>query len=98
MSFRADDKNTGSLQNPDDVPQYPLTSDIDAWAALGANLYRFPVLWNWLQPGAQFDSALDQDLMNRLDILVGHATQFSPNTTLENATYVIIDVASPMDD
>lgn len=94
LSFRADLNNTGSLADPHDTPQYPLTSDIDAWASLGANLYRLPVLWNWLQTDGNFDSNLSPDVMSQLDALISYATRNSSSSpqTLENATYVILDI------
>lgn len=95
MSFGADHFNTGGLNNSKIHPKFPSAADIDDWAALGANVYRLPVLWNWLQPDAQsndFSASLNETIMKQMDALINHTTLNSSIKYPNNSTYVIIDL------
>jgi hypothetical protein len=83
MSFQADNQNTGSV-NPGGAPSYPETVDLDAWLALDCNLFRFPVLWNYIQPS--FDVELDNTVLTHLDQVVNYVTF--------RGAYAIVDIAS----
>ena len=74
---------------PDKIPGrygtdfvYPPVSDLDYFAAAGANVFRFPILWERLQP--KLFETFNAEEMGRLNYIVDAASQ-------KNA-FIIIDI------
>jgi hypothetical protein len=80
LDFKALD-DTGSVQ-AGGVPDLRNTSDLDPWLALNCNLFRFPFLWNYIQP--TFESEFDSKILDNLDTLVNYVTN--------RGAYAIVDV------
>jgi hypothetical protein len=83
LSFCADEKNLGKVK-PDCGPLYPDVNSIDPWLALNSTIFRFPVLWNYIQPTLRGD--LNSDVMTSLSELVNRVTS--------HRKYAIIDIVS----
>ena len=65
-------------------PTFPSTSDLDPWLAMKSNIFRIPVLWNYIQP--EFNGALDSTILASLDKLILYATG--------KGAYAILDIVS----
>jgi hypothetical protein len=88
MDFGSID-GTGSL-NAGAVPTYPTVAQVDAWIGLNATLFRFPVLWNYLQPSYTEDIGSSNATFDTLQQLINHVTDNGAN----QSSYAILDVVS----
>ena len=78
--------SNGDIQNGG-YPKYPTVSDVESWLALNATLFRFPVMWNYLQTDPFNNGPLVSDVVSHLDKLIDRVT-----TNESHQAYAIIDV------
>lgn len=71
-------------------PTYPLLSEVDQWVALNATVFRFPVLWNYLQPSYEEPISNSNTTLSQLNELIQHVTNSGSN----KSAYAILDVVS----
>ena len=62
----------------------PSVSDLDPWISLNATMFRFPVLWNYIQPIRR--GPLDTRIIQTLDNLIKYVT--------DKNMYAILDIVS----
>ncbi|RAL12544.1 glycoside hydrolase, partial [Aspergillus homomorphus CBS 101889] len=80
LSFQSDSNGDGRVLGGG--PSYPTVADLQPWLELNATLFRFPVLWNYIQP--QIGSNLDSKILGVLDSLIEAVTA--------SGRYAIVDV------
>ena len=85
LSFRYDPSGNGGVLGGS--PSYPTVESLDPWIKLNSTLFRYLVLWNYIQP--QFEGNLDPTIMASLDGLISHVTS-APGAK----RYAIIDIVS----
>jgi hypothetical protein len=82
LSFRSDTHGDGSVLGGG--PTIPSVESLGPWLNLNCTMFRFPVLWNYIQPN--FDGELDKGILGALDALINKVTA--------SQKYAILDVVS----